>query len=254
MCIEMVRRQTRGVAILSLVACLSFSSGAVAAEESDGWKFRITPYLWMLSLKGTTAALGQDVHVDASFGDILDVLNIALSANMELSKGRFFVVLDPLYSQLETDFKGPEPTPIRGKVDVDMVIADLNAGYMLNEHFDLYAGVRYYHQDVKVKPDLAPNVKLGDDWTDFLLGFRVRANLSDKWSFMGKADAAVAGDSDSAWYLQAGFLRHFGSNMHLILGWRYYNVDYKSGSGLDRFKWDVEHNGPVVGYSWVFGG
>ncbi len=101
---------------------------------------------------------------------------------------------------------------------------------------------------------MLPKVSLGDDWTDFILGIRVGTSMSDKWSFAGKLDAAVGGDSESALYVQAVLLRHFGSNKHLDLGWRYYDVDYESGSGLTRFKWDVAHSGPVVGFSWEFGG
>ncbi len=95
----------------------------------------------------TTAALGNDVDVDASFGDILDVLNIALSVNMELSKGKYFVVFDPLYAQLEADFAGPGGGPVGGTIDVDMVLADLNVGYSINENFDIHAGARYYDVD-----------------------------------------------------------------------------------------------------------
>ena len=54
--------------------------------------------------------------------------------------------------------------------------------------------------------------------------------------------------------MQAVLLRHFGSNKHLDLGLQSYDVDYESGSGLTRFKWDVSHSGPVVGFSWEFGG
>jgi len=240
------------VATLSLIVSASFWPDTASAQESDSWKFRITPYIWMLSLDGTTAVLGNDVDLDQSFSEILDVLNIALSVNMELSKGKFYLVVDPLYSQLESDFAGPGP--IGGTIVIDLLIADLNVGYMVNENFDIYAGVRYYDQDIKVTPNLLPAVSLGDDWTDYLLGIRVRGNLSEKWSFAGKLDGAVGGDSDSAVYLQAVFLRHFGSNKHLDLGWRYYDVDYESGSGLTRFKWDVAHSGPVIGFSWEFGG
>ena len=249
---KLARHRVLTAATLCLVVSASIWPGTVSAQESDSWKFRITPYLWMLGLDGTTAVLGQDVEVDASFSDILDVLNIALSANMELSKGQFFVVFDPMYAQLEMDFAGPGP--IAGKIEVDMVIADLDVGYSANENFDIYAGLRYYDQDIAVTPIMLPKVSLGDDWTDFILGFRVRTSMSDKWSFAGKLDAAVGGDSDSAWYVQAVLLRHFGSNMHLDLGWRYYDVDYESGSGVTRFKWDVTHTGPVVGFSWEFGG
>ncbi len=254
MACKLARRGVLAAATLSLIVSASFWPGTASAQESDSWKFRITPYLWMLGLDGTTAALGNDVEADMSFGDILDVLNIALSANMELSKGNFFVVFDPLYAQLEMDFAGPGGGPVGGTIDIDMVIADLDVGYSVNEKFDLYAGVRYYDQDIKITPNLLPVQSLGDDWTDFILGFRVRASMSDKWSFAGKLDGAVGGDSESAWYLQAVFLRHFGSRMHLDLGWRYYDVDYESGSGVTRFKWDVTHSGPVVGFSWQFGG
>ena len=249
------RRRVLTATILSLSVSASFWSVAANAQESDAWEFRVTPYLWMLGLDGTTAALGQDVNVDASFGDIVDVLNIALSVNMELSKGKFFVVFDPMYAQLEADIEISGTPPLGGTIDIDMVIADLDVGYSIDENFDLYAGLRYYDQDISVTPNTLPvQATLGDDWTDFILGFRMHTSMSEKWSFMGKLDGAVGGDSESAWYLQAAVMRHFGSNMHLDLGWRYYDVDYESGSGVSRFKWDVKHSGPVIGFSWEFGG
>ncbi len=249
---KLARHRLLTTATLCLIVSVSFWPGTVSAQESDGWKFRITPYLWMLGFEGTTAVLGQDAEVDMSFGDVLDLLNIALSANMELSKGKFFVVFDPMYAQLEADIAGPDP--VGGKMDIDLVIADLNVGYSVNENFGIYAGARYYDQDISITPNMLPKVSLGDDWTDLILGFRVRTSMSDKWSFAGKLDAAVGGDSDSALYFQAVLLRHFGSNKHLDIGWRYYDVDYESGSGVTRFKWDVTHTGPVVGFSWEFGG
>ena len=175
---KLARHRVLTAATLCLFVSVSFWSGTVSAQESDGWKFRITPYLWMLGLDGTTAVLGNDVEVDMSFGDILDELNIALSVNMELSKGQFFVVFDPMYAQLEMDFAGPGP--VSGKIDIDLVIADLNVGYSVNEKFGLYAGLRYYDQDIAITPNMLPKVKLGDDWTDFILGFRVRTSMSDK--------------------------------------------------------------------------
>jgi len=251
-----VSRSLPGGKILSLVVIASIWPTAVTAAESNSWEFRLTPYLWMLGLDGTTAALGEDVAVDAGFSDIVDVLNVALSANMELSKGNFYVVFDPMYSQLEADYVGPGggAGPIGGTVKIDMVIADLNVGYSFGENFDLYVGGRLYDQDITLTPNLLPTQKLGDDWTDIIVGIRTGGSISDKWSFSGKLDTAIGGDSDSAWYLQATLLRHFGSNKHLDLGWRYYDVDYESGAGISRFKWDVAHSGPVVGFTWEFGG
>ena len=244
------RRVILVTTILALGVLSMLAPVAATAQDSDGWEFRITPYLWALSLDGTTAALGQDVPVDASFSDILDLLNIALSANMEFSNNRWFVVLDPMWADLEMDIDSGGP--IGGTVEIELIIVDALVGYSVSEHFDLYAGARYYDQDITVIPDTLPEVGLGDDWTDFLLGFRVGADMTDNWSFSGKLDAAVGGDSDSAIYAQAVFLRHIGTNKHFDIGYRYYDVDYESGSGLSLFKWDVAHSGPVVGFSWQF--
>ena len=250
MTLNLARHRVLATAILSLAVAASFLPSTVAAQESDGWEFRVTPYLWMLGMDGTTAMLGDDVPVDASFSDILDLLNIALSVNMELSKGKVFFVLDAMYAALETDFEAPGP--IAGDINIDLIIADLAVGYKVNDNFDLYAGARLYDQEIAITPDMLSKVTLGDDWTDFILGFRVHNDMSEKWSFMGKLDGAVSGDSESALYVQVVFLRHFSKNRHLDLGWRYYDVDYESGSGLTRFKWDVAHSGPVIGYSWEF--
>jgi hypothetical protein len=251
------RLRKLSVLILALGATGFLASGPVAAQQNSDSYFRVTPYLWMLGLDGTTAVLGQDTDVDASFSDILDVLNIALSVNMEWNtRGNWFFVLDPMWSELEMDFavpSPPAPLPINGKVEIELIIMDAHVGYEINDYFDIYAGGRYYDQDITIVPSgAAPAIPLGDDWTDFVVGLRAKNRLGDKWSFSGRLDGAVAGDSDSAWYLQILFLRHFGENKHLDLGWRYYDVDYTSGSGISTFKWDVAHSGPAVGFSWHF--
>jgi hypothetical protein len=236
-------------AIIAVTSAVCLSPTMAGAQETDGWSVRLTPYLWMLGLDGTTASLGSDAEVDAGFSDLLDALNIAVQANVEISNGRWFIVIDPMYSQLETDLM---LGPISGTVEVDMLLADLLVGFNVSPNVGVYAGVRYYDQDIKLIPNNLPSTTVGEDWTDFNAGIRLTAEINDKWSFGGKVDAAVGGDSDSALYFQAVLLRHFGERMHLDFGYRYYSVDYESGSGLTRFKWDVDHSGPVIGYSWTF--
>ena len=248
-----------GVMAAALTVALALPNEASAQRPDDSF-FRVTPYLWMLGLDGTTAVLGQDADVDASFSDIVDVLNIALSVNLEWNtKSKWFFVFDPMWADLEMDFEIETPGPIlepAGKVEIQLIIADALVGYTVNENLGLYAGARYYDQDITIKPNgtMVPDIGLGDDWTDFIIGVRAMGELSEKWSMAGKLDGAVAGDSDSAFYMQFVFSRVFGknNNMHLDLGWRYYDVDYVSGDGVSLFKWDVAHSGPVVGWSWEF--
>lgn len=239
--------------LTTLSAMTLFSSGTAMAQHDDDSFFRVTPYLWMLGIDGQTAVLGQNADVEAEFSDLLDALNFALMVSMEWNRGNGFVYLDPMFSALEINFETPGPLPLGGTVESDMIIADLGAGYEINDTFDIYAGVRYFDNDITVTPNTIPTpASIGDDWTDFLLGFRVHTELGEKWSVAGKADVAVAGDSDSAYYLQFIFMRHFGENKHLDIGWRHYDVDFESGSGASRFLWDIEHTGPIVGFSWEF--
>ena len=237
--------------LTAVLACTVFGNNAVA-QDDGGWDFRITPYLWMLSMDGETAALGQNVPVEADFSDILDNLNMALLANFEANNGQYFFILDAMYVELEADV---EPNPIiSATVEVDVLILDALVGASISETFDLYTGVRYYDQDITVIPTMLPSIGLGDDWSDWVFGVRAQAPVSDKWSFAGRVDSRIAGDSRSMWYLRFVFSRHFGRNdqMHLDLGYQINDVEYESGTGVTRFLWDVEHRGPVIGYSWEF--
>jgi hypothetical protein len=247
---KLPRRRKLATAIFTLSISALLMPGVLSAQEDDGWKFRLTPYLWALSLDGTTAALGNDVPVEADFGDILDLANFAFSANMEFNNGKWFVILDPMYADLEMDID--TGGPIGGTVEIELILTTALVGLSLSENFDIYAGARYYDQDITVIPDTLPEIPLGDDWTDILLGVRVNSEMSDKWSFTGILDAAVGGDSDSALFAQALFVRQIGDNKNFGVGYRYYDVDYESGSGLSLFKWDVAHSGPVFAFSWLF--
>ena len=129
-------------AIFTLCVMALLAPGMAPAQESGGWKFRITPYLWMLGLDGTTAALGNDVPVEADFGDILDNLNVALMANMELNNGTWFVVLDATWADLEMSID--TGGPIGGNVEVQMILFDALVGISLNDNFDVYASARYF--------------------------------------------------------------------------------------------------------------
>ena len=247
-----------GLAAALLTVMIALPTSAQAQRADDSF-FRVTPYLWALSLDGTTAVLGNDADVDASFSDIVDLLNVALSLNLEWNtRNNWFFVLDPMFADLEMDLAIPTPGPLpepTGKVEIQLVIVDALVGYSINENLGGYAGVRYYDQDITIIPDgMVPEIGLGDDWTDFLIGVRAGGELGEKWKMMGKLDGAVGGDSDSAFYAQFVFSRVFGknNNMHLDLGWRYYDVDYVSGEGVSTFKWEVAHSGPVVGWSWEF--
>ena len=238
-----------------LVSALSAPDTANAQRVDESY-FRVTPYIWALSLDGATGLpTGEDLPIDASFSDLLDNLNMALMVDLEWNtKSAWFFLLDGMWANLESDFSTPGPLPVTGTADIEMFLWDALIGYSINENIGAYIGARLYDQEITIKTDggLAPDISIGDDWTDFIIGVRAFGEIGQNWSMGGRMDGAVGGDSDSAINIQFVFARHFGETMHLNLGWRYYDVDYESGVGLDRYKWDVEHSGPLVGWSWEF--
>ena len=249
-------RRAAAVSALLIVtfAALSVPNDAQAQRVDESY-FRVTPYIWALSLDGATGLpTGEDLPIDASFSDLLDNLNMALMVDLEWNTSSdWFFLLDGMWASLESDISTPGPLPLTGTAEIDMFLWDALVGYSLNENLGAYIGARLYDQEVTIKTGgIAPDVTIGDDWTDFIIGVRVFGSLGENWSMGGRLDGAISGDSDSAINLQFIFARHFGENMHLNLGWRYYDVDYESGTGLDRYKWDVAHSGPIIGWSWEF--
>ena len=53
---------------------------AATPLHADEWKHELAPYLWGSAMEGTTGIGGVTADVDASFGDILDNLEMFLEA------------------------------------------------------------------------------------------------------------------------------------------------------------------------------
>ena len=74
-----------------------------APGSAAPWQLSVTPYVWGTALKGDVGVGRTSADVDASFSDILDNLNGALMLSLELRKGRFGLLSDSVYANLEDD-------------------------------------------------------------------------------------------------------------------------------------------------------
>ena len=68
----------------------------------EGWTFSLTPYVWALSLNGSSTVKGRTTDVDAGFFDILDHTQFPkdlflLAALGEARYGRFALLTDIVY-------------------------------------------------------------------------------------------------------------------------------------------------------------
>lgn len=54
------------------------------------------------------------------------------------------------------------------------------------------------------------------------------------------------------WNIVATFRYQILRRVSLVLGYRYWAIDYDNGSGFNRFEYDVQLSGPVVGLAIRF--
>jgi hypothetical protein len=127
----------------------------LAQATAGSWELSVTPYLWATALKGDVGIGRTEANVDASFSDILDNLNGALMLEAELRKGRFGLISDTIWAQLEDNAATTED---RLKIDAtaNMLIQSLAGTYRVGTWqlaatgagplavtVDPYAGIRY---------------------------------------------------------------------------------------------------------------
>ena len=268
---------------MTLLVATALGGSPVAAQDQAGaaarWEFSVTPYLWATALKGDVGVGRTDANVDASFDDILDNLNGALMLSLEARKGRFGLLSDTIYANLEDNAATGED---RLKVDAtaNMLIqslagtyrvgtwqlADLGAAGPLSVTVDPYAGARYTYLNAELQgkldlPDLGIEARRttekDEHWVDPIVGIRTGWTLGERWSLVLAGDVGGISTSDQysaeAWSLVGYRFGLFGSdNATALAGYRVLKQKYEDGNGRSRFDWDMTIHGPIVGLKITF--
>ncbi len=244
------------VPLLTVGFSLSASAGGVLRDDKtdSDWEILLTPYLWAAGLKGTSAVgTLPPLDIDASFSDLFDKLDFAFSLRTEFHRGKWAIVVDPTYLSLTIDAE----TPLEGvspRIKVDIWFVEVWGSYKITPNWEIISGVRWQDQDISVSrlpsPPL-PNTEQGvsDNWVDWFAGVRFKYALNEKWLVVGRADAALAGDSDSSYNVEAYVIRRVGKNKSLNVGYRYFEDDYDN---TPKYAWDIEQTGPKLGFTWSF--
>jgi hypothetical protein len=202
------------------------------------------------------------VPVDASFSDILENFDIGLQGRLEARRNRFGVGVDFVWVNLGVAAAQTQLADFT--VDFRQVIFEGIGFYRVATggradnpaHLDLLAGVRYTTSRTRLGVDTIGGVEFDSefqdlDWVDALAGAKFRAPLGSKLSILGRTDIAGFG-SDLTWNLE-GDLAFLASQRFTVgAGWRYLDVDYDAGEGIERRQLELAYSGPRVwfAYSW----
>jgi len=254
---------------LALLLICTLAYGQDDTPGSDAWKFELTPYFFAPSVDADTTVAGATVPLDLSFGDVLDNFDVfGLSARVEAWKGKWGIIFDGMYVDLDGDFSIQNPPPINSVgVDIEQTMLDFAVSYRLVETpkliLDPIVGVRYTKLKQKISlngnhPILGPKgTKLGqsENWYEPFIGAKLAYLLSEKWTLLFRGDVGgfgIGSASDLTWNLLVGVDFRPWQRASFKCAYRIYNLDYETGSGTNKFGFDGTLQGPMLGVTYYF--
>ena len=258
---------------LVLTVLAMFSSPVFAQESGDGFMgsgdraWSLGFYLWATGTEGDIGVGPFQVPVDLSFSDILEDLDFALFVHLEWHSrsSNWGFMTDLSYLKISAS----DNLPI-GRISSRIEMTWLEAAIMYNlasreSPFDLFLGFRTWDMDLSIgfdaaspskgmaPPTLPPDgatINGGAEWTDLMFGGRWAPRIGNKWWLILRADYAT-GDSDTL-NLAGNFMWRFGRSANLVFGYRYMDLDYSTGAGVNRRALDVQFSGPVAAINFTF--
>lgn len=223
--------------------------------QAEDWTHEIAPYVWGAGMDGTTGLGGVSADVDASFGDILDNLELGFMGMYRGTRDRFSVTIDAVYMGLGATARGPGDL-VKADVDMDQAALEADLGYEVLEHLTVFGGLRYNDLSVEVEtngPLGRQSVDGDENWVDPVVGALYVLPFAEQWSATFRGDIGGFGiGSDFAWQGLASLRWQASPSFGVLAAYRYISMDYESGSGSKSFTYDMAMSGPALGVVFTF--
>ena len=248
--------------------------GDTTSKEEPGksrWEFAIAPYLWMSSMSGDITTKGIPTYINVPFSDILQDLNFGGQVHMEAWKERWGLFVDVTYIDLSASGQGtlPQKGPASGDIGVQEWLVEFGGLYRIGTWplgtgkktalaLEGLVGGRYWNVftslDLSIpQAGVFAGVSGRKEWVDPFLGARMRLDLNDKFILSLRGDVGGFDVGSKFTYNAIGLVGYNLSRVvSLWLGYRVLGVNYESGSGFNKFQFDVTMYGPITGIAFRF--
>lgn len=254
-----------GLLLAGITGVFPGASGA-SAEESrhEDVTVRATPYLWAVGIHGDVTVRGQTASVDAGFIDTVKEADsiFGFQGHLEVRRDPVGGFLDVTYMSIGEN--GISAGPLSLDAAQDITLVEFGLLYRLAElppptggdaargtRVDGYAGGRYTHLGVELDFDRLGTFDRSKDWVDPIVGARVVTDLTDDLQLVAGGDVGGFGAASDFTWSALGLLGYrfdlSGREATALAGYRALSQDYDSGSGTNRFEWDVTLRGPILG-------
>jgi hypothetical protein len=254
---------------LNILIVLSFFSffmanaqDSLAIKTKKRWSFLAEPYLMFPNMKGTLGVGNlPNVSLDADPDEIFSHLKMGAMVYLEARNGKWAISSDYLYMKLNQDVTSNNLIN-SGDVTMKQTAWELAGLYKINGWIEAGAGMRLnsLSADVALKiaslppgSETSQSKSISETWVDPIIVARFTAPLKGKWLLQMRTDIGGFGvGSDFAWQVQADAGYRFSKLFFATLGYRAIDADFESGSGSDRFKYDITTFGPTVRLGFNF--
>ena len=246
--------------ILGFVGLFIFLSTSLVSaeviEKSDQWKSFLSIYGWVPAFTGDAKFKGLDFEVDTTYGDTLDNLKFFAMGHYEGFKGRWGIMVDALYGQLEKDKDytgGALPGARQFKLTQSLV--EVAIPYRLTWNpvvADVFIGGRYNYIYGEIGIPSVP-VKRDDTlaFVDPIVGGRVFFPLAKGWTLGLRGDLGgfgIGNASDLAANGNAYINWQINELLSLQGGYRALYMKYNEGEN----EWNATQHGPWLGIGFSF--
>ena len=219
---------------------------ALRAEETNHWTFDVSLFGLAAGMSGNVTVKGVPSDVDVGFDKIWDHLKFGAMGSARVGYGPWALSTEVVYMDLEGT-KGPFTATAQ------QWLVQPALEYRFCQYFEAYAGTRYNNIALELNGPLGRNPSGTHEWWDPVVGGQVSLPVWKTISFQVKGD--IGGfdvGSKLTWQAFPYFNWQISKLASLQAGYRFLDTDYETGSGLNKFKYDMLTSGPQVGFALHF--
>jgi hypothetical protein len=258
-----LRARLAVVVVAGLLVAATASIARAQDDDPNAWHVTVAPYLWAIGLYGDVTIKGASAHLDASFADLLDTTDtlVALQGHVEISRGPIGVFGDFFYVKTKVEDAGTTGLDVTTRMwfvdfGAQFRVLDTTTDRVPGLTFDIYAGGRYTSLEIDLDTRGQPSLNQQVDWIDPIVGGRLGVHFSPHVFMLFQGDVGGFGVGSDLTWSAMGLLGYkwqgAGVEWAILGGYKALGEDYSTGSGLQRFKWDVTLHGPILGFSARF--
>lgn len=250
--------KSRTILVAAAVLALAAGSGAWAAAP-QGWKFEITPGLWMAGLEGDMTLAGQEIDFDRSAGEVLEHMEAGGSVSAKIQCNRLVLGGQVDFFRLGTDDLEVVGHASGARLDTDLLFSEAALGYVWDgwkegQSFTVGIGARQAHLDSDLELQGGESAGGDQDLADpMLVVWPVMPLFPSKVKGLTLAPAfSIGGGGDSRLVYELFPQLRYQVAEHVVARFGYRTVGYQVAEDRNGNELDFNLAGFLIGLGATF--